>query len=125
MLPRLIRACVLLAPFGAAAQEQIVRIGMARSVSNGAELIAIEKGYFKDHNIKVEIELLDSSANAIALLAQGRLNMIAGGISAGYFNALEKSLPITIVADRVTTPIGHNLMLRPDLKESVKDLRAL
>ena len=56
MLPRLILACVLLAPFGAAAQEQIVRIGMARSVSNGAELIAIEKGYFKDHNIKVEIE---------------------------------------------------------------------
>ena len=125
MLPRLILACVLLAPFGAAAQEQIVRIGMARSVSNGAELIAIEKGYFKDHNIKVEIELLDSSANAIALLAQGRLNMIAGGISAGYFNALEKNLPITIVADRVTTPIGHNLMLRPDLKDTVKDLRAL
>ena len=90
-----------------------MRIGVARSVSNGAELIAIEKGYFKEHNIKVEIELLDSSANAIALLAQGRLNMIAGGISAGYFNALEKNLPITIVADRVTTPIGHNLMLRP------------
>ena len=50
--------------------------------------------------------------------------MIAGGISAGYFNALEKSLPIMIVADRVTTPIGHNLMLRPDLKDTVKDLRA-
>lgn len=126
MLPRVIlAACVLLAPLAAAAQEQTVRIGMARSVSNGAELIAIEKGYFKEHGIKVEIELLDSSANAIALLAQGRLNMIAGGISAGYFNALEKNLPITIVADRVTTPIGHNLMLRPDLKDSVKDLRGL
>ena len=51
--------------------------------------------------------------------------MIAGGISAGYFNALEKNLPITIVADRVTTPIGHNLMLRPDLKDIVRDIRAL
>ncbi|HKS61705.1 MAG TPA: ABC transporter substrate-binding protein [Xanthobacteraceae bacterium] len=122
---RVFLACVLLVPTLAAAQEQTVRIGVARSVSNGAELIAIEKGYFKEHNIKVEIELLESSANAIALLAQGRLNMIAGGISAGYFNALEKNLPITIVADRVTTPIGHNLMLRPDLKDSVKDLRGL
>jgi NitT/TauT family transport system substrate-binding protein len=125
MLPRLLLACILMAPALAIAQEQTVRIGMARSVSNGAELIAIEKGYFKQHNIKVEIELLDSSANAIALLAQGRLNMIAGGISAGYFNALEKSLPITIVADRVTTPIGHNLMLRPDLKDTIKDIRGL
>ena len=114
---RLLLACLLMAPVLASAQEHTVRIGVARSVSNGAELIAIEKGYFKQHNIKVEIELLDSSANAIALLAQGRLNMIAGGISAGYFNALEKNLPITIVADRVTTPIGHNLMLRPDLKD--------
>lgn len=125
MLPRLLLACVLMAPTLASAQEQTVRIGVARSVSNGAELIAIERGYFKAHNIKVEIELLDSSANAIALLAQGRLNMIAGGISAGYFNALEKNLPITIVADRVTTPIGHNLMLRPDLKDTVKDIRGL
>jgi len=120
---RLLLACLLLAPLGAAAQETTVRIGVARSVSNGAELIAIEKGYFTQHNIKVEIELLDSSANAIALLAQGRLDMIAGGISAGYFNALEKNLPITIVADRVTTPIGHNLMLRPDLKDTVKSLK--
>jgi NitT/TauT family transport system substrate-binding protein len=122
---RLFLACLLIAPTLAAAQEQTVRIGVARSVSNGAELIAIEKGYFKEHNIKVEIELLESSANAIALLAQGRLNMIAGGISAGYFNALEKGLPVTIIADRVSTPIGHNLMLRPDLKDSVMDLRGL
>ncbi len=101
---------------GAAAAEETVRIGMARSVSNGAELIAIEKGYFKDVGIKVEIDDIDTSANTIALLAQNRLQIIAGGISAGYFNALEKDLPVTIIADRVSTPVGHNLMLRPDLK---------
>ncbi len=125
MLRAVLLACIALAPVAAYAQEQTVHIGMARSVSNGAELIAIEKGYFKEHGIRVEIELLDSSANAIALLAQGRLDMIAGGISAGYFNALEKDLPITIVADRVTTPIGHNLMLRPDLKDTIKTIAQL
>ena len=36
------------------------------------ELIAIEKGYFKEAGIKVEIEYIDSSANMIALLAQDR-----------------------------------------------------
>ena len=52
-------------------------------------------------------------------------NIVAGGISAGYFNALEKNLPIIIAVDRVSTPIGHNLMLRPDLKDTVKSLKDL
>ncbi len=115
-------ALCLLAP---AMAEETVRIGIARSVSNGAELIAIEKGYFREVGIKVEIDDIDTSANTIALLATNRLQIIAGGVSAGYFNALEKDLPITIIADRVSTPIGHNLMLRPDLKDKVTSLAQL
>ena len=105
--------------------EETVHIGIARSVSNGAELIAIEKGYFRDAGIKVEIDDIDTSANTIALLATNRLQIIAGGVSAGYFNAIEKDLPITIIADRVSTPIGHNLMLRPDLKDKISNLAQL
>ena len=87
--------------------------------------ISIEKGYFRDAGIKIEMDDIDTSANNIALLAQGRLQIVAGGISAGYFNALEKDLPVTIIADRVSTPIGHSLMLRPDLKDQVKGLAGL
>jgi NitT/TauT family transport system substrate-binding protein len=108
-----------------AAAEDTVRIGMARSVSNGAELIAIEKGYFKDAGIKVEMEDIDTSANTIALLATNRLQIVAGGISAGYFNAIEKDLPIIVIADRVSAPVGHSLMLRPDLKDKVTSLAQL
>jgi NitT/TauT family transport system substrate-binding protein len=121
----LVIALVLAVMPAATAQEVTVHIGMARSVSNGAELIAIDKGYFKEVGIKVEIEDIDTSANTIALLATDRLQVIAGGISAGYFNALEKNLPITIIADRVSTPIGHNLMLRPDLAGKVTSLAQL
>lgn len=108
-----------------AAAEETVRIGIARSVSNGAELIAIEKGYFREVGITVEIDDIDTSANTMALLATNRLQIIAGGISAGYFNAIEKDLPIVIIADRVSTPIGHNLMLRPDLKGKIASLTEL
>jgi NitT/TauT family transport system substrate-binding protein len=108
-----------------AAAEDTVRIGMARSVSNGAELIAIEKGYFREAGIKVEMEDIDTSANTIALLATNRLQIVAGGISAGYFNAIEKDLPIIVIADRVSAPVGHNLMLRPDLKDKVTSLAQL
>jgi NitT/TauT family transport system substrate-binding protein len=109
----------------ASAQEAVVKIGMARSVSNGAELIAIEKGYFKEFGIKLEMEDVDSSANVIALLAQNRFQIVAGGVSAGYFNAVEKNLPVKIVADRVSTPVLHNLVLRTDLKDQVKRVRDL
>jgi NitT/TauT family transport system substrate-binding protein len=104
----------------ARSEEATIRIGIARSTSNAAELMALKNGYFKEYGIKLAWEDIDTTANVIALLAQGKYQIVAGGISAGYFNALEKNLPITIVSDRVSTPIGHNLMLRPDLKDQIK-----
>jgi NitT/TauT family transport system substrate-binding protein len=110
---------------GAEAQETVVKVGVVRSMANGAILLAMEKGYFKEVGIKVELEDLQSSATAMASLAQGQLNIIAGGVSAGYFNALEKNLPIIITVDRVTTPIRHNLMIRADLKDQIKEIKDL
>ena len=105
--------------------EATVKIGTVRSISTVAILWAAEKGYFREYGIKVVNENLDTAANSIALLAQNHLQIVEGGISAGYFNALEKDLPVTMVLDRVSSPIGHNLMLRPDLKDKVTSLRAL
>jgi NitT/TauT family transport system substrate-binding protein len=110
---------------GGAAAEDVIHVGIARSTSNAAELMALKHGYFKEAGIKLEWDDIDSTANVIALLAQGKYQIVAGGISAGIFNALEKDLPIIILSDRVSTPIGHNLMLRPDLKDTVKSLKDL
>ena len=96
-----------------------------KSISNAANLWGVEKGYFKEVGIKLQIEELDTSANVLALLAQGQLQLIEGGISAGYFNGIEKNLPITMVMDRVSSPLGHNLMLRPDLKGQINRLSQL
>jgi NitT/TauT family transport system substrate-binding protein len=112
--------------FGSAsAQETTVKVGIARSTSNAAELMALKRGYFEEAGIKLQWDDIDSTANVIALLAQNQYNIVAGGISAGIFNALEKNLPIIILSDRVSTPIGHNLMLRPDLKDNVKSFKDL
>lgn len=109
----------------AAAQEATVKIGTVRSISTVAILWAVEKGYFKEFGINVVNENLDTAANSIALLAQNQLQLVEGGISAGYFNALEKKLPVTMVLDRVSSPLGHNLMLRPDHKGKITDLKQL
>jgi len=115
----------LMATTAAPAQEQTIRVALARSLISVTTLVAIEKGYFKEHGIRVEIEEIDSSVNALALLAQNRLQVVEGGISAGYFNALEQGLPITIAADRVTTPIHHKFLVRADLKDQIREVAQL
>jgi NitT/TauT family transport system substrate-binding protein len=109
----------------AADADETIKVGVVRSMANGALLMAEHNGYFKDAGVTVQLEYLQSSATGMASLAQGQLNIIAGGVSAGYFNALDKKLPIIITVDRVTTPIGHNLMIRTDLKDKVKSLKDL
>jgi NitT/TauT family transport system substrate-binding protein len=116
---------VLGGTLAAHAQEVTVKVGTVRSISTTTILWAAEKGYFKQYGIKVVTENLETAANSIALLAQNQLQLVEGGISAGYFNALEKNLPVTMVLDRVSSPIGHNLMLRPDLKGQITQLRQL
>jgi NitT/TauT family transport system substrate-binding protein len=127
VLKRSLLAC--LAVVGAAgtasAEEVTVKVGTVRSISTVSILWAVEKGYFKEHGIKVVTENLDTAANSIALLAQNQLQIVEGGISAGYFNALEKDLPVTMVLDRVSSPLGHNLMLRPDHAGKITQLRDL
>jgi NitT/TauT family transport system substrate-binding protein len=127
LVKRTLLACLTIigSAGGAVAQETTVKIGTVRSISTVAILWAVEKGYFKDYGIKVVNENLDTAANSIALLAQNQLQMVEGGISAAYFNALEKNLPVTMVLDRVSSPLGHNLMLRPDLRGEITTLRAL
>src|SRR5262249_13238337 len=119
-------ALALLAGAGVAqAQETTLKIGLVKSISNAANLWAVEKGYFRAVGSKLVVEDLDTSANVLARLAQNQVQIIEGGISAGYFNGLEKNLPITIVMDRVSSPLGHNLMLRPDLKGQITRLSQL
>ena len=108
-----------------ARREATLRVGVARAISTRATLIAIERGYFKEFGIKIELEDINSSADVMAMIAQNQYQIVEGGISAGYFNAVEKNLPITLVANRTSSPLGHNIMLRPDLKDQITDIRSL
>jgi NitT/TauT family transport system substrate-binding protein len=114
-----------LAGLALAHAEDTVRVGEVRSIGSGATLTAIDRGYFKDQGIKVELDAIDSSANAFALLAQNRYQIVEGGLSAGFFNALDKNLPIVAVADRASSPLAHNLMIRTDLKDQIKSIKDL
>jgi NitT/TauT family transport system substrate-binding protein len=117
-------ASAMLWPAIAAAQTK-VKVGVTRAVVTGGALTALDKGYFKEAGLDVEIDFLDASSSAIALLARSQYQVIEGGISASFFNGLQQGLPVKIALDTVSTPIGHNLMVRTGLKDQVKSLKDL
>src|SRR5262245_63596597 len=60
------------------------------------------------------------SSDMTVQLATRRLHGFGGGITAGLFNSLAKGLPIGILMSRATSPYSHYLMIRPQLKDTLK-----
>ncbi|HEY8579453.1 MAG TPA: ABC transporter substrate-binding protein, partial [Beijerinckiaceae bacterium] len=118
-------AGAVLAASVAAAQERVVRVGTVRSLATLSNYVAIEKGWWKELGVRVEIEDLDTSANVISLLATNRLQVVEGGVSAGLFNGLEQNMPIIVAGDRISTPLHHKLLVREDLRGQVSRLADL
>jgi NitT/TauT family transport system substrate-binding protein len=105
------------------AQQHTVKIAVVRSLTSTPIMIADQKGYYRELGIKVEVSDIDTTA--LVPLAQNQVQMMEAGMTAGYFNALEKNFPVTIASDRAATPIHHKLLIRPDLKDQIKTISDL
>ena len=82
--------------------------------------MALEKGYYRDAGIDVQLEMSGTSSDMAVLLATNRIQVIGGAISAGFFNSLSKGLPIGVLMSRATSPYAHYLMIRPDLRGKLR-----
>ena len=94
----------------AAAQDKVV-IGSVTGIAAAGTYIADEKGYFKDAGIQVDIEDLASAADAMASLATNQFQVVEGGYSAGYWNALAKNFPIITAFERGSRPTNHYIVI--------------
>lgn len=111
-------------PVPAAAAER-VRVGWVPAMVSTPILVAREKGYFKAAGIDLELESVTTATDAMAHVGTNRMQVLEGGVQANYFNALASKYPIIIAADRASTPLGHLVMIRPDLKDEIKGLKDL
>jgi len=110
-----------------------VRIGTNNVVSDAPFFIAEKKGYFKEQGIKVTFVNFDAGPKMIAPLGTGQLDVAAGAMSAGLFNAAARGITIKAVADKGSTPPGYDYMpilVRKALVDSgkvksFKDLKGL
>ena len=99
-----------------------IKVGVSPVVSSAGIFLAYEKGYFKDQGLEVDITYFKSSgAPMTALLGNGNLDVGAGNISAGLWNAINSGLNIKLVADkgRVSKDCDYiALLVRKDHIES-------
>ena len=103
-----------------AAEPAKLVIGVVPSVPAGATYIAVEKGYFRDAGIEVELQNIESSATAMALLAGNRMQVVEGGVAPNYWNALAQGLPVIMALERASSPLYHDVLIRPDSVGKIK-----
>ena len=88
--------------------------------------VAMDKGYLKQQGIQVDLQVVTSGQDAIALLGNGQLDAIAAGLTAGAFTAINQGLDVRIVSSVGYGPNGNQMVLRSDEMTSVRtasDLR--
>lgn len=116
----------------AGAQESIKQ-GYLAVISFAPIYLAEEKGFFAEEGLKVDYARFVSGAKMAAPLATGEIQVAAGSMSAGFFNALAQGSDVLVVADKGQTRQGYGftqLVVRKDLIDSgrvksIKDFKGL
>jgi NitT/TauT family transport system substrate-binding protein len=108
---------------GAPARAQIaqVTVGITNTATDVGFFIADKRGYFRDAGIAVTMTPFASAARMIAPLGTGQLDVGAGTVAAGLYNAVERGIGIRIVADKGSVAEGYEfstLLVRKDLVDS-------
>lgn len=126
---------VLLMLFGAQVQSAtVVKVGTSPAITTAGVYLAKEKGFFAAEGLDVEITIFNNSgAPMTVLLAKGEIDVGAGNLTAGLYNAINGGNKLKIVADKGRVEAEKKyiaLMLRKDLVQNgkfktLKDLKGL
>src|SRR5579871_4339420 len=109
----------LLASTAPATAEKIT-LAVVPSVPGGATYIALDKGYFRDAGLDVDIERIDSLGKAVAILATDQVQVAQGGINAGFYNSVAQGLPVALALESGSSPTYHQIIVRTDLKDKIR-----
>ncbi len=135
MLPPILAVSMAVSSVSAAADKpDVVYAGVSPTTSTSGVFIALERGYFKDENLNVDLKVFAAStAPMLPLVAKGELDVGGGVLTAGIFSAYEEGVRIQLVADKgsVLKEADYlQLLIRSDLVasgkyKSFKDLRGM
>lgn len=107
-------------------EEVSVDIGMLKLTSSAPLFIAIEKGFFEEENIDVNVEWFEAAQPIAVATTGGDVDVGATGITASLYNMVAGGEELFIVADKGREQEGYSstaLMVPEDSSiESIEDL---
>lgn len=121
-------------PFRTWSQERrTVKVGVLNSLSEAPTFMAMEEGFFKEEGLAIEVVRFTNTADMVAPLSTGQLDVASGAPTLGFLNGAVRGLPFKLVADKGRNSPGHGfnaIVVRQDLMESgkvktVADLKGL
>jgi NitT/TauT family transport system substrate-binding protein len=86
-----------------------VTVGIVNAISDAPIFIAEKKGYFADEGLVVTTKAFPSAANMVAPLGAGQLDVGAGSVSAGLYNAVGRGIKLRVVADKASSQPGYGV----------------
>ncbi len=108
-----------LVPGTAGAQSgKALTIGYVPSTLFAPVFVAQERGYLRDAGFNATLTPIVAGQDAMALVAQSQMDVATAGLSAAFFNAINRALDVKFVASTGYQPAkGHPtaLMIRQDL----------
>ncbi|MFN2461361.1 MAG: ABC transporter substrate-binding protein [Candidatus Velthaea sp.] len=93
-------------------------IGFVPSTLFAPLFVAADRGYLRDAGFAPNLTPIVAGQDSMALIAQGQLDIAGAGVSAAFFNAVNRNLEVKFVASTGYQPHkGHPsaLMIRQDL----------
>lgn len=85
-------------------QKKKIVLGVSASLAYAHVYIAHEEGFFADENLEVEFTKISNPSDTLPLISQGKIDGAFGGLSAGFFNAVDRGLNIRLVQARGEYP---------------------
>jgi NitT/TauT family transport system substrate-binding protein len=107
-----------------------VSVGLLKLTSSAPIFIGIEKGFFKEEGLDLDIEWFEAAQPIAVATAANKVDIGATGITASLFNMVGSGQMLTIVADKGREHTGYSssaILVRNDLWEQgtrkIEDLK--
>ena len=100
---------------------EVVRMADARVLAAAPVYVALEKGYFREQGIHLQLETTAGAADVVPFLATGDLDLALGATTVGLFNAFDRGADIKIIAPAGIMTLEDSplpLLVRKDLYDS-------